>query len=126
MGNAAYTAFSDAIASVIDNGKDAPCHRRVPKSKRLPNDLCAGKHGGNTASALAFEKSRRGHSEMFETLREVFHAHGELTSKEVAGILGLPDKNKFAPRLSDMLIRTHELERTGEMRNGAYVLRLVR
>lgn len=106
----------------------APDHstsRRV-RGTQLPADLCAGKHGGDIASALAFERSKHRHSAMFETLRQVFRAHGELTSKEIAAILGVPDKNKFAPRLSDMLIRMKEIERTGLMRGGAHVLRLVR
>jgi hypothetical protein len=129
----AFTAFSDAIGSVIDElpqGKDAPDHsasRRLRDrfSPTADDDLCAGKHGGDFASVLAHDRAKRGKARMYGILREVFDAHGELTTHEIAAVLGEENRNRFAPRLTEM--RAYGMvERTGEMRGGCHVLRLVR
>jgi len=62
---------------------------------------------------------------MYAILREVLEAHGPLTSHEIAALLNLPNRNSFAPRLTEMRAFGW-IERTGEMRGGAHVLRLVR
>jgi hypothetical protein len=107
-----------------DTAPDRSVSRREPRPPQ--EDICANKHKGNLASVLAFEKAKHTRSETINMLVELFEAHGgSLTSKEVGQILGQPDKNKFAPRLSDMLHKYHLLEKTDQMRDGAYVLRLV-
>lgn len=107
-----------------DIAPDRSVSRREPRP--MVEDICANHHKGNLASELAFQKSKHSHSETIGMLVELFEAHGgRLTSKEVGQILGQPDKNKFAPRLSDMVHKHHLLEQTDEMRGGAHVLRLV-
>lgn len=107
-----------------DTAPDRSVSRRTPRPPQ--EDICANKHKGNLASVLAFEKAKHTRSKTINMLVELFEAHGgRLTSKEVGQILGQPDKNKFAPRLSDMIHKWHLLEKTDEMRDGAYVLRLV-
>ncbi|HET9283187.1 MAG TPA: hypothetical protein VFR24_14600 [Candidatus Angelobacter sp.] len=130
--NTVVSVFATAIQNVIDElppGKDAPDHstsRRLRKHQFSPqDDLCSKKHGGDFASTLAHDRALHGKKEMYRTLIEVLEAHGPLTSHEISEVLGLANRNKFAPRLSEMKA-LGMIERTGELRGGAYVLRLVR
>src|SRR5205814_1687110 len=86
--------FEDATAP------DRSVSRRTPRHDN--GDICAGKSGNSLASALAFEKAKLGRSEMYATLRELFHAHDDLTTKEIGELLGLQDKNLYAPRCSEL------------------------
>jgi len=124
------SVFGSAIQKVIDelpSGKNAPDHstnRKLRKQRLTPqDDLCAAKHGGDLASTLAHDRAMHGKKVMYQTLTELLEKHGPLTSHEIAAILNLPNRNSFAPRLSEMRAFGW-IERTGELRGGAYVLRL--
>ncbi|MGC2528627.1 MAG: hypothetical protein WA639_12825 [Candidatus Acidiferrum sp.] len=119
------------------------CEKALPDDKSVPNqstsrkvaqadrrylptadaDLCAGKHGDDFASVLAHDRAKAGKSRMYAILREVLEAHGPLTTHEIACILGEENRNKFAPRLTEMRAFGW-IERTGTMRGGCHVLRL--
>lgn len=90
----------------------------------MRDDICANNHGGDLASNLAFEKARHTRQFMYDTLTDLFMAHGNLTSNEIADLLGLPNRNQFAPRISEMR-RAGAVTTTGELRDGCNVLRLV-
>lgn len=114
----------------LPDDKSAPDHSTSRKvsdvdKRRLPDDLCAGKHGGDYASVLAHDRVKPKKAKMYAILREVLEAHGPLTTHEIACILGEENRNRFAPRLTEM--RAYGwVERTGQLRDGCHVLRLVR
>jgi hypothetical protein len=87
-------------------------------------DICENNHGGNLASVIAFERAQAGMVEMRARLLDLFDAHGDLTSKDIAELLGLKNPNHFAPRISD-LKNEGILRETGAMRDHCHVLRLV-
>lgn len=87
------------------------------------DDICFNKHQGNTASVAAYEKCLHSKAEMFETLKTLFRIYDTLTSHEIADILGISNRNKFAPRLSEMK-NAGMLRETGELRNGCHALKL--
>jgi hypothetical protein len=95
-------------------------HRPVP-----PDDICSGKHGGNFASVLAHEKAKLGKKEMYSILLDVFRQYPMgLTSHQLSEILGMPNRNQFAPRLSEMKA-AGVLRQSEEMRDGCHVLKLL-
>ena len=87
-------------------------------------DVCENNHGGNLASVLAFERAQEGMALMRARLLDLFDAHDNLTSKEIGELLGIDDKNLFAPRLSDMKSEGILYE-TGQRRDHCNVLRIV-
>jgi hypothetical protein len=96
-----------------------------PLTERMQSaDICENNHGGNLASVLAFERAQAGMLEMRARLLDLFNAHDNLTSKEIGEMLGIQDKNLFAPRLSD-LKSEGILYETGQRRDHCNVLRLV-
>lgn len=108
-----------------DTAPDRCVSPREPRPASLPEDICSRKSGNSLASALAYEKAKLSEQEMFRTLLDLFHAHPEgLTSKEVGRLLGISNPNHYSPRLSDLRIRHKLIYRTGELREGAYVLKL--
>jgi hypothetical protein len=117
----------------LPDDRSAPDHstsRKVAQSdgRHTPtreDDLCVGKHGGDVASVLAHEKIKPKKAKMYAILREVLDVHGPLTTHEIACILGEENRNRFAPRLTEMRVYGW-VERTGEMRGGCHVLKLVR
>ena len=116
------SVFAKVFDKPRENAPDRSVSRRTPRPKI--DDVCANRHGGDSASAAAWQKARKGVRQTIEMLIEVFRAHGELTSHEIAEIIGVPNRNSWAPRISDMLHRYNLLEQTGQMRNGCHVLRL--
>jgi hypothetical protein len=122
------SAFYDAIQSVLDNGKAAPDHtvtRRLCKTHTpVPGtDMCAGKHGGDIASSLAFDRASHKTRERQQEVIDMLRAHGPLTTADIARIANT-DRNVYDPRCTE-LRAMGVIERTGEMRNGCHVLRLV-
>jgi hypothetical protein len=98
------------------------------RPKRIPEDICETKHGGNTASVAAHEKTRHTKLMMYEELTELFRAHGDLTSKQVVELYygnRNHNRNATSPRLSEMKAMGW-LEETGQILDGCHVLRLVR
>lgn len=89
------------------------------------DDICYSHHRGDTASVLAHDKAALGKQEMYETLKALFRQHPMgLTSHEIAELLGLPNRNQFAPRLSEMKA-AGILRESGEHRNGCHVLKML-
>jgi len=113
---ATETIFEDATA---------PGRGKAAKRHPLPDDICAAKHGNALASVLAFEKAKLGRQQMYTTLVDLLRQHPMgLTSHEIAEILGLPNRNQFAPRLTE-LCGMDVCRKTGELRGGCHVVKLL-
>jgi hypothetical protein len=126
------SVFSEIIQATIDElpeTKPAPDHtvsRRLCKnhSPKPGTDLCAGKHGGDEASEAAFVRASTKMRERQQEVIEMLKAHGSLTTADIARIANT-DRNVYDPRCTE-LRAMGVIERTGEMRGGCHVLRLVR
>lgn len=91
-------------------------------------DVCANRHKGNQESRDANpcqEAKNRGQEEIFSLIESAdFYRSGGLTSKEIGKMLNKP-LNAISGRISE-LKAMRLIEPTGERRDGAAVLRLIR
>jgi hypothetical protein len=89
-------------------------------------DICRRKHGGDTASVHAYGRAMRGAARMYAILTDLLAAHPEgLTTKQIAVLIGEENRNRFAPRLSEMCSQGL-VYKTGELKQGCHVLKLNR
>jgi hypothetical protein len=89
----------------------------LPYDPTQAGDICRRKHGGNRESEAAYRSpGKREMSAKIATLYSLLGLAGA-TPDEVAALLGLPDKNKTAPRISELkrdgiLIPTNQTRKT--------------
>jgi predicted HTH transcriptional regulator len=128
IGNTATASlFRDIIhehTEELPAGKPAPDHSMTSRVRgsRLPDDICVAKHGGDGASAAAFDRAKASRRQRHAELLEMLRVNGPMTTREIAEATGC-DRNVYDPRCSELKAEG-AIRRTGEMRLGCHVLAL--
>lgn len=122
-----HSVFYDAITACIDElpqGKDAPCHRRVPKTSQKDPDVCSPQ----TAESKLARPSRSTRAHDRSALYDYFVACGPhgATREEAGRACGL-HSNTYYPRCSELIHDGKLVVKSGERRktlqgNAAAVL----